>query len=75
MNPSLLPIPEYVLNAAVRDEFTPTDKALFYKFSNGNYEPMVFGEGVTLRERELDEKADFKKWLDTNGKTIPVAFQ
>ena len=41
MNPDLLPIPEYVLNSAVRDDFVPTDKALFYQFPDGDYEPLV----------------------------------
>ena len=41
MNPDLLPIPEYVLNSAVRDDFVPTDKALFYHFSDGDVEPLV----------------------------------
>lgn len=41
MNPLLLPIPEYVLNSAVRDDFVPKDKALYYKFSDGYTEPLV----------------------------------
>ena len=64
MNPELLPIPEYVLNSAVRDDFVPTEKALFYKFSDGDLEPLILGNGTELRSRELKEQADFRKWLD-----------
>lgn len=75
MNTDFLPVPDYVLNAAVRDEFIPTDKALFYQFSSGDTEPLVLGGKTQLREREQTEKIEFRKWLYSKGLTIPVSFQ
>ena len=75
MNPDLLPIPEFVLNAAIRDDFQVTDKGSFYTFSNGDKERLVFGGDVTLHDDEVKEKTEFKSWLETKELTIPEAFQ
>ena len=75
MNPLLLPIPDYVLNSEVRDEFVPTSKALFYEFSDGYIEPLVLGNGATLRPQDLKLKNEFSKWLDLHGLEIPEAFR
>ena len=75
MNPRLLPIPDYVLNSAVRDEFVPAKRALFYEFSDGYKEPLVLQNGTALRPRDLKLRNEFRKWLDLNALEIPLAFR
>ena len=56
-DPELLPIPEYVLNQAVKNRPLTPEMEIF-NFSNGEYEYLVFKD-VQLRERELKIKQDF----------------
>ena len=69
---SMLPIPEYVLNDAVRNVELTREMTIF-NFTNGEYEYMVF-KGVQLRDRELKIKADFQQWLVQKDLTIPDIF-
>lgn len=69
---SVLPIPEYVLNDAVRN-IELTREMIFFNFTNGEYENTVF-KGVQLRDRELKIKADFQQWLVQKDLTVPDCF-
>ena len=69
----LVPVPDYVLNDAVRN--TELTSAMeFFDFSSGDYENLVLS-GVQLREREMNIKTDFHNWLDQKDYTIPDAFK
>ena len=57
-DPALVPIPEYVLNDAVRN-IPLTREMEFFFFTNGEYENLVLTD-VQIRERELKIKSDFQ---------------
>ena len=62
LNPDLLPIPEYVMNDAIRS-WEPTDEsAFYYQFSNGDYENLIIHDSVELREREANIVTEFADW-------------
>ena len=69
----LVPIPEYVINDAVRNQEL-TEEMEFFKFTSGDYENLVL-KGVQLRERELKIKADFNLWLEQNRLSLPEYYQ
>ena len=71
-DPALVPIPEYVLNDAVRN-IPLTREMEFFFFTNGEYENLVLTD-VQIRERELKIKSDFQKWLTQRDLTIPECF-
>ena len=56
-HPDLLPIPDYVLNQAVKNRPLTPEMEIF-NFSNGEYEYLVFKD-VELREREVKIKQEF----------------
>ena len=74
-NPDLLPIPEYVMNDTVRNWTSEEESVYFFKFANGDYDPLVLHDSVELRERELQKKTGFDEWLVQNDKEIPASFR
>ena len=63
-NPDLLPIPDYVMNDEVRNWTSEDEAVYFFKFKNGDYDPLVLHDSVPLREREMQKKVGLAEWLE-----------
>ena len=72
-HPSLLPIPEYVMNDEVRS-FVADKDAITYQFSNGDYEQLVIEGGQALLPREQELREKFHDWIYSRGYLIPEGF-
>ena len=74
-NPAMLPIPDYVLNSQIRDEFVPSKKALVYEYKNGDTEPIVICNEAELPEHFYTKRDEFRSWLAESGLEVPLPYQ
>ena len=72
-HPSLLPIPDYVINDEVRS-FKASESERRFEFSNGHYELVVLNNDLPLPPIEQKLRDDFHQWIYSRGYVIPEGF-